>query len=238
MVNRPIETIRMLPAMTCRQFVTVARRAWLAGALAAPLAAAPLAALLAAPASAGSVAKSESAGSLTLPVGPSCVSSPFGPRHLPALPIPDAFHNGIDLPASIGHPVVAVSPGVVIRVQRKGPGGLELLIQHDGFIGVYSHLGLVAPAIAEGYRTVHAGQRIGSIGRSGLTMGPHLFFAMIVGKQAVDPAPYLGVAPCSTGAGVAARASARTIPRAIRPSHWYQQAVVQPVRTAPATPAR
>ncbi|HEX2941321.1 MAG TPA: M23 family metallopeptidase [Rhodopila sp.] len=207
--------------MECLSFVTVVRSICVASAMAALV-------------SAGAVAKSDLTDLLTSPVGPSCVSSPFGPRHLPALPIPDAFHNGIDLPAPIGHPVVAVSPGTVIRVQRKGPGGLELLIQHNGFIGVYSHLGLVAPAIAEGRRIVHAGQKVGLVGRSGLTMGPHLFFAMIVGNQAVDPAPYLGVAPCGKGAGP----SGSTIARTLRPTRRYSQAMVQPVRTAPAMPAR
>jgi murein DD-endopeptidase MepM/ murein hydrolase activator NlpD len=132
-----------------------------------------------------------------MPVPFACVSSPFGARHLANSPLPNAFHNGIDLPASVGTPVLAVGPGTVMRVQRKGPGGLEVLIQHNGFIGIYSHLGLVAPSIAEGYRTITAGEKIGTIGRSGLTFGPHLFFGMIVGKQAVDPAPILGVVPCA-----------------------------------------
>ena len=82
------------------------------------------------------------------PVAPACVSSPFGPRILPNRPLAGVFHNGIDLPAQIGSPVLAVAPGTVIRVQRHGIGGLEVLIQHDGFVAVYSHLGLVAPALA------------------------------------------------------------------------------------------
>jgi murein DD-endopeptidase MepM/ murein hydrolase activator NlpD len=111
-------------------------------------------------------------------------------------PLADAFHNGIDLPAPVGTAVLAVGPGKVMRVQRKGPGGLEVLIQHNGFIGIYSHLGLVAPAIAEGYRSIAGGEKIGTVGQSGLTFGPHLFFGMIIGDQAVNPAPILQVAPC------------------------------------------
>src|SRR5450432_1309795 len=74
------------------------------------------------------------------PVASACVSSPFGPRTLPNRPLAGTFHNGIDLPAPIGSPVAAVAPGTVIRVQRHGVGGLEILIQHEGFVGVYSHL--------------------------------------------------------------------------------------------------
>ena len=71
-----------------------------------------------------------------------------------------------------------------------------MLIQHDGFIGIYSHLGLITPMIAEGARTIQAGERIGTVGHSGLTLGPHLFFAMIVGDRAVDPAKFLHILPC------------------------------------------
>ena len=150
------------------------------------------------------------AANLLWPVSPACVSSPFGPRNLRASPVAHAFHNGIDLPAPVGRTVRAVAPGTVVRVQRKGPGGLEVLIQHDGFVGVYSHLGLVAPPIAEGHRVVRAGQRIGTIGRSGVTIGPHLFFGMIVDQRFVDPAALLGIPPCT--------ASSREQSSAV--SHW------------------
>jgi len=131
------------------------------------------------------------------PVAPACISSPFGPRVLPARPRAGAFHNGIDLAAPAGAPVRAIAPGVVIRVQRHGPGGLEILVRHPGFIGIYSHLGMVAPRIAEGQRTVHGGEQLGVVGHSGVTYGMHLFFGMIVGGRAVDPAPYLGLRLCS-----------------------------------------
>ena len=94
---------------------------------------------------------------------------------------------------------MAVAPGVIIRIHRRGVGGLEVLIQHSGFIGVYSHLGLVAPDFAEGRRTVHGGERIATVGRSGLSYGPHLYFGMIVAGLAIDPAPYIHVEPCASG---------------------------------------
>ena len=138
--------------------------------------------------------------SLIPPVPSACVSSPFGPRILPNKPLAATFHSGIDLPAPVGSPVTAVAPGTVIRAQRHGIGGLELLIQHDGFVGVYSHLGLIAPILAEGGKTIYGGERIGTVGRSGLTYGPHLYFGMIRNGQSVDPAPFLKVAACGSGA--------------------------------------
>lgn len=143
-------------------------------------------------------ARSGSGGFIT-PVTPACVSSPFGPRILPNRPLAGTFHQGIDLPAPIGSAVTAVGPGTVIRIQHKGIGGLEMLIQHDGFIGVYSHLGLVVPMLAEGSKTIYGGERIGTVGRTGLSYGPHLYFGMIVAGRPVDPAPYLKVASCGAG---------------------------------------
>ena len=134
------------------------------------------------------------------PVEPACVSSPFGPRILPNRPLAGSYHSGIDLPAPIGSPVFAVAPGTIIRIQRHGVGGLEMLIQHNGFVGIYSHLGLITPVLAEGGKTIYGGQRIGTVGRTGLTYGPHLYFGMLVGGRAVDPAPILKVEPCGAGA--------------------------------------
>jgi murein DD-endopeptidase MepM/ murein hydrolase activator NlpD len=150
------------------------------------------------------------------PVEPACVSSPFGPRILPNRPLAGTFHNGIDIPAPIGSPVVAVAPGTVIRIQRHGIGGLEVLIQHDGFVGVYSHLGLVAPVLAEGAKTIYGGERIGTVGRTGLSYGPHLYFGMIVDGRSVDPAPLINLAPCGSSA------SAVQDPR-IRPTRLFAQ---------------
>jgi murein DD-endopeptidase MepM/ murein hydrolase activator NlpD len=133
------------------------------------------------------------------PVSPACISSPFGPRILPNRPLAGTFHYGVDMPAPAGAPVSATGPGRVIRIQRKGPGGLEVVVQHDGFVGIYSHLGMVTPALAEGKTTVAAGDKLGVIGHSGLTYGMHLYFEMLLSGQPVDPAPYLGLPQCTDG---------------------------------------
>jgi hypothetical protein len=63
---------------------------------------------------------------LSPPVRPACISSPFGPRVLPQHPFAGTYHYGVDLPAPAGAPVFATASGKVIRVQKKGPGGLVL----------------------------------------------------------------------------------------------------------------
>jgi murein DD-endopeptidase MepM/ murein hydrolase activator NlpD len=157
------------------------------------------AALVMLPICARPVGATESA-TIPPPVSATCISSGFGPRFLALHPAAGHFHDGIDLPAGLGAPVRAVAPGTIIRVQRKGLGGLEMLVQHDGFIGVYSHLGLIAPPILEGRRTLIAGEQLGTVGRSGMTSGPHMFFGMIVNGKPVDPTPYLRLPPCGHAA--------------------------------------
>ena len=136
---------------------------------------------------------------LLAPVASACISSPFGPRVLPNRPLAGTYHYGVDMPAPAGAAVHAAAPGTVIRIQRKGAGGLEVLVQHDGFIGIYSHLGMVTPALAEGKTALSAGEKIGVVGHSGLTYGMHLYFEMLLSGRPVDPAPYLGVPQCNGG---------------------------------------
>ena len=134
---------------------------------------------------------------LVPPVSPACISSPFGPRVLPDHPQAGTYHYGIDLPAPDGAPVVAAAPGTVIRIDEGGPGGLEVIVQHEGFVGVYSHFGTISPVLVEGKTHVAAGETLGVVGKSGIIFGTHLYFAMILRGKAVDPAPYLGVPMCS-----------------------------------------
>ena len=116
---------------------------------------------------------------------------------LPNQPQAGSYHYGVDLPAPEGAPVLATAPGTVIRIQNKGPGGLEMLVQHDGFLGIYSHFGMVMPAFAEGKCTVAAGEKLGVVGNTGITSGAHLYFEMDSAGEPVDPAPYLGVPQCN-----------------------------------------
>jgi len=145
---------------------------------------------------ANALAQPRLAATLLPPISGACISSPFGPRVLAEHPAAGTYHYGVDLPAPLGSAVLATAAGTVLRVQRKGPGGLEMLVQHDGFLAIYSHFGMITPAFAEGKRTVAAGEKLGVIGRTGLTSGAHLFFAMVLDGKPVDPAPYLRLPRC------------------------------------------
>jgi murein DD-endopeptidase MepM/ murein hydrolase activator NlpD len=127
--------------------------------------------------------------------GPACISSPFGPRG-------GALHQGVDLPAPAGAWVRAAAPGRVAAIRRMGAAGLTVELLHpDGSRTRYAHLGSVTPALAGGRRTVALGERLGRIGRTGITRGTHLHFELRRGGQPIDPAPELGIAACARQAG-------------------------------------
>jgi murein DD-endopeptidase MepM/ murein hydrolase activator NlpD len=135
--------------------------------------------------------------SLPPPITPTCITSPFGPRVLAGLPVAGTFHYGVDLRAPLGAPVRAVAAGQIIGIDRRGAGGLEVRVRHAGFTALYSHLGLLTPALERGKRTLTTGEKIAVVGHSGLTFGPHLYFEIIVDGRRVDPAPYLQTSRCS-----------------------------------------
>jgi murein DD-endopeptidase MepM/ murein hydrolase activator NlpD len=139
------------------------------------------------------------AAELRLPIAGACISSPFGPRRA-AGPHAALFHNGIDLPAPAGTWVAAAASGQVVAVRRLGSSGLEIDIAHgtagQGFLTRYAHLGSIAPAIAGGAGRVAVGERIGRIGRTGVTYGTHLHFELHLDGHPVDPAPYFTANLC------------------------------------------
>jgi len=134
---------------------------------------------------------------LVLPVDATCISSPFGPR-AGAGPRASAFHTGIDLPAPAGAWVRAAAAGNVVAIRRRSGAGLEVELRHaDGRVTRYAHLGTVAPTLASGRRRVAQDERIGRIGRTGITYGTHLHFELLVGGERVDAAPLFGLPRCS-----------------------------------------
>lgn len=135
-------------------------------------------------------------GPLAAPFQGACITSPFGPRE-GAGRSASRLHQGIDLRAPAGTWVRAVAAGRVAAIRRIGGSGLAVeVLLPDGRRTRYAHLGQVAPALAGGRRQVAAGDVLGRVGRSGISYGAHLHFALIIDGRPVDPAPILGLAPC------------------------------------------
>lgn len=128
-----------------------------------------------------------SPGQLVRPV-PGALDSAFGPRVHPIFGTV-RMHNGLDLDGDMGDPIVAAEAGTVILAGTKGGYGLTVMIDHGGgMVTLYAHQSKLA--VSEGER-VAAGERIGFIGSTGVSTGPHLHFEVRINGDPVDPAGYL-----------------------------------------------
>ena len=97
------------------------------------------------------------------------------------------MHEGVDLVASPGTPIMAAADGVVAGAEPKGRYGNWIEIMHEGKLAtVYGHLSAFAPGIAPGVR-VEQGDVIGFTGSTGRTTGPHLHFELLVGGRPTNP---------------------------------------------------
>ena len=100
-----------------------------------------------------------------------------------------ARHNGIDIGGDYGDPVYAAGGGTVIESAYNRSRGHYVIIEHDsGYKSVYMHLR--KRLVNEGQK-IEQGERIGLLGSSGRSTGPHLHFEIWKHDQAVDPLPYL-----------------------------------------------
>lgn len=98
-------------------------------------------------------------------------------------------HEGIDIIANEGTPLVAVEAGTVIKVGYVSLGGWRIWIEGDsGTAYYYAHLYDYAPGIAEGQR-VELGTQIGWVGRTGNARFsvPHLHFEIHPGGRGTPP---------------------------------------------------
>jgi murein DD-endopeptidase MepM/ murein hydrolase activator NlpD len=101
------------------------------------------------------------------------------------------MHTGIDIGAPHGSPVVAVRDGDVVFKGSLGAYGNVVLIEHEDCRTFYAHLSRINVRSGE---KVRAGQKIGEIGSTGLSTGPHLHFEVRTGKnrtEYLDPIKYL-----------------------------------------------
>ena len=128
-------------------------------------------------------------GRMTWPVpGFTRVSSPFGNRARP-FGGGTEFHTGIDIagPGINGAAVVASGNGRVIAAGWRGGFGNTIIIDHgDGVTTLYAHLLSGGIHVSVGQQ-VTAGQRIGSVGSTGWSTGPHLHWEVRVNGQPRNP---------------------------------------------------
>ncbi len=101
-------------------------------------------------------------------------------------------HHAIDLGAPKGTPIVAVSDGTIERLGRDRRGGIVIYLRDatGRFVYYYAHLSRYAPGLRVGDR-VKRGEKIGEVGSTGRSSGPHLHFSIF--RDADSPSPWKGL---------------------------------------------
>lgn len=122
------------------------------------------------------------------------LTQPFGCTAVALEPVDSAcpgghFHSGIDLAAPNGTPVLAPLAAIAGTGSQPSSCGNYVRLDHGGgLVTLYCHLSRV---LVSSGQLVQAGDRIGEVGTSGNSTGPHLHFEVHSGGRPIDPAAWL-----------------------------------------------
>ncbi|SDB37948.1 murein hydrolase activator EnvC [Butyrivibrio sp. INlla16] len=116
------------------------------------------------------------------------ISDDYGMRMHPTLGI-QKMHNGIDLAAASGSAILAAYDGKVVAAAYNSTMGNYVMISHgSGLYTIYMHASSLSVSTGA---EVTKGQRIGSVGSTGRSTGPHLHFGVRLNGSYVSPWNYL-----------------------------------------------
>jgi TonB family protein len=119
------------------------------------------------------------------------LTSGFGKRLNP-LTKKEEFHPGLDILAKKGAPVLSAAAGTVTASEFNDQDGNRIVIDHgNGYFTAYHHLDSREVKVGD---NVAQGQLIGTIGSTGVSMGPHLHFEIRYNGEPRDPFDFIGPA--------------------------------------------
>ncbi|MGB9720875.1 MAG: M23 family metallopeptidase [bacterium] len=99
------------------------------------------------------------------------------------------MHEGIDIAAPVGTPIIAPADGVVKKIQNTTDFGTIIEINHNqNFTTIYAHC--QNPRINPG-QSVKRGDFIADVGTSGKITGPHLHYEIRISGVPIDPLNYI-----------------------------------------------
>lgn len=98
-------------------------------------------------------------------------------------------HNGIDIKAPKGTPVITTADGIVIKVSDEKSWGKIIIINHqNGYQTRYAHLNSFN---VKERQPIKKGSVIGYVGNTGLSNKPHLHYEVLKGNQKQNPIDYI-----------------------------------------------
>lgn len=100
------------------------------------------------------------------------------------------FHQGIDIAAEMGTPIVATADGVV-TIAGWNAGGYGNMVDIDHGSGVSTRYGHASAVVVTAGQRVRRGQIIAYVGSTGHSTGPHLHYEVRLSGQPVNPSSYL-----------------------------------------------
>ncbi len=122
------------------------------------------------------------------PVERSRIESGFGMRTHPLFG-DTRLHAGVDIHGDQGQVMVAAGDGVVVLAGEQQGYGLVTVVDHGGQVAtVYAHQSRIEVTVGQ---RITRGQRIGLVGSTGYSTGPHVHFEYRVGGAPIDPAPFV-----------------------------------------------
>ncbi len=99
------------------------------------------------------------------------------------------FHEGLDIAARVGTPIVATADGVVMMAGWKEGFGKTVMINHGfGYVTRYAHCSKI---IVKPGQQVKRGEVIAYVGNTGRSTAPHLHYEVRIKGKPVNPYPYI-----------------------------------------------
>jgi murein DD-endopeptidase MepM/ murein hydrolase activator NlpD len=116
------------------------------------------------------------------------LTSPYGWRNDPISGV-RRYHAALDLASPTGTPIKAAMDGRVVTLGFNSVYGNYIILSHNnGFQTLYAHMN--ATSVRQG-AYVQQGAKIGEVGSTGYSTGPHLHFAVFKNGKAVNPLEFL-----------------------------------------------
>lgn len=116
------------------------------------------------------------------------LSSRFGYRISPFTQRKE-MHKGLDISTRLNTPIVAPADGIIIKNGWNGSFGKMISIRHgNGYITKYAHLNKI---LVKKGQAVKRGDKLGLVGQTGRSTGPHLHYEVHLKGVPVNPLRYI-----------------------------------------------